>query len=67
MYVEVTNNEKPKKFAIHELTAEDLELLQGGLINYEQNGLPKSNEFSTQRESCVDMYKKIDQELLYSR
>lgn len=62
MYVENTNT----GFAIHDLNADQLELIQHGLILL-QKDLPKQTEFIKQHHECADMFLKMDVELVKSR
>lgn len=62
MHVEITNN----GFTIHDLTADQLELLEEGLIVL-QNTLPREKEFNNQRHNCADMFLTIDVELVNSK
>lgn len=67
MYVEIINNEQSKKFAIQDLTPEELEILQSGLIEVKQHSLQDPEVFKEQRHLCNEMFLKIDQELRKSR
>ena len=68
MYVEITKqDEKAPLFAINELTTDEMELLQQGLIELKSNRLKDPEEFREMRRSCVDMFRKIDTELINSR
>ena len=64
MYVEETT---PGKFAIQDLNADQLELLMNGLIEVKQNSLKDAETFKVERDSCVDMFQKMDQELMKSK
>lgn len=68
MYVEKTNNQHQKpRFEIKDLTTEEMELLQSGLIEVKQHSLQDAEIFKIQRESCNEMFLKIDLELRNSR
>jgi hypothetical protein len=70
MYVEiVSSNLPPQKslFSIQALTADELELLQNGLIELKKHSLQDHEAFKVQRDSCNDMFMKIDKELRLSR
>jgi hypothetical protein len=67
MYVEITDNGTFKKFAIQELTRNELELLQNGLIEVKQHSLQDAELFKDARNSCIDMFNKIDNELIKSK
>lgn len=70
MYVEIlTPDHSPQKarFAIQDLTTEEMELLQSGLIDLKQHSLQDAEAFKDQRVSCNEMFQKIDQELRNSR
>lgn len=64
MYVEETTT---GKFAIQDLSTDELELLQSGLIEVKQHSLQDPEVFKQQRASCIDMFLKIDAELIKSR
>lgn len=64
MYVEQTSS---GRFALQELTAEEMELLMNGLIEVKQHSLKDPEQFKTQRQSCNEMFLKIDLELRKSR
>lgn len=71
MYVEITN-ELPAcagkaMFAIHELTVNELELLQEGLVELKNNKLKDAETFKDDRRACVEMFNKIDAELVRSK
>lgn len=55
------------KFSLQDLTTEELELLQSGLIELKQRTLQDAEAFKTQRASCNEMFQKIDSELRKSR
>lgn len=71
MYVELTKKFEmvgnPELFAIQDLTVSDLELIPVALIDVKHHSLQDAEVFKTQRESCLEMYHKIDQELIKSR
>lgn len=62
MYVKITNN----GFTIHDLTTDQLELLEEGLILL-QNTLPREKEFNNQRHNCADMFIQMDVVLVNSK
>lgn len=64
MYVEETS---PGRFAIQDLDSDQMELLMSGLIEVKQHSLPDFKQFKKEREQCVDMFRKIDDELVKSR
>ena len=64
MYVEVTET---GRFAIQELTESQLELIQNGLIEVKQHSLQDAEQFKSERASCIEMFEKIDQELVNAR
>lgn len=71
MYVEITN-ELPAyagkaMFAIHELTVNELELLQEGLVELKNNKLKDAEAFKDDRRACVEMFNKIDAELVRAK
>ena len=63
MYVEITNNNFPKKFSLQDLSFAELEILQMGLIDTKHHSLHDTEVFKEQRSSCNEMFLKIDQEL----
>lgn len=67
MYVEITSNGGPSKFAIHDLSEMEMELLQNGLIEVKQQSLQDAEAFKNERAACNEMFQKIDQELRNSR
>lgn len=71
MYVEITKNFEtigsPERFAIQDLTANELELFQEGLIELKNNKLKDPEAFKDDRRSCVEMFQKIDSELVKSK
>lgn len=68
MYVEILDHSSGKaKFAIQDLTIDELELLQSGLIEVKQHSLQDAEVFKEQRSSCNEMFQKIDHELRNSR
>jgi len=62
MYVEKTNNTFPT-FAIQDLTFAELEIVQMALIDVKHHSLQDPEVFKEQRQSCNEMFLKIDQEL----
>ncbi len=64
MYVEETSN---GCFAIQDLTIGELELLQESLITYKQVKLQDPEVFKFERRSCIEIYDKIDAELIKSK
>ena len=70
MYVEIlttTNPSRKARFALQDLTTEELELLQSGLIEVKHGSLQDPEMFKEQRSSCDEMFLKIDHELRNSR
>lgn len=68
MYVEISDSTPGKsRFALQDLTSDELELLQSGLIEVKQHSLQDAEVFKVQRSSCNEMFQKIDQELRNSR
>jgi len=70
MYVEIiTTDHLPgkAKFSLQDLTTDQLELLQSGLIEVKKNSLQDPEVFKDQRHSCNEMFLKIDQQLRNSR
>lgn len=64
MYVEETNT---GRFAIQDLSIDELELLQTGLIDAKQHSLQDAEVFKSQRASCIEMFEKIDREIINAR
>jgi hypothetical protein len=64
MYIEQTST---GRFALQDLTEAQLELIQNGLIEVKHHSLQDAELFKTERASCVDMFQKIDNELVKSR
>jgi len=62
MQVERTQNE----FALTKLTQSELELLQMGLIHLKCQSL-KGEVFAPERQSCDEMFLRIDLELIASK
>jgi len=68
MYVEISTNDPLKpRFSIQDLTADELEVMQAGLIEAKHGSLQDPEVFKVQRASCEEMFKKIDLELRNSR
>lgn len=71
MYVEITkpykNPSNPIRFAFQDLTQAELELFQEALIDYKKNRLQDADAFREDRRSCVEMFQKIDAELIKSK
>lgn len=67
MYVEITSNEGPPQFAIHDLNEMEMELLQSGLVEIKRHSLQDAETFRDERTACNEMFNKIDQELRNSR
>lgn len=63
MSVEETS---PGIFAITDLTADQVELLQSGLIEVEKNSL-QADEFAADRASCFQMFRELDNALIQHR
>lgn len=53
-----------KLYSIEEITQEDLELLQGGLIELREKKLQDEQLFHKQRVECAIMFHLIDNVLL---
>ena len=64
MYVEQTSK---GLYAIQDITPDELELLRSGLIELKQHSLQDAEIFREQRTSCINMFQKIDLELVNSR
>ncbi|OFX52414.1 MAG: hypothetical protein A2066_21710 [Bacteroidetes bacterium GWB2_41_8] len=70
MYVEILTTDlhsRKARFAIQDLTSDELELLQSGLIEVKHSSLQDAEVFREQRASCDEMFQKIDKELRNSR
>ena len=63
MYVEITNNDFPKKFSLQDLSFAEMEIVQMALIDVKHHTLQDPEVFKEQRSSCNEMFLKIDQEL----
>lgn len=66
MYFETTS-ENPLKFAAHDLTEEDAEILANALIEIKTNRFADATKFDHLRTKCVEMYTHIDRELIAAR
>jgi hypothetical protein len=71
MYVEQTKDFEtignPAQFAIQDLTIEELELIQSSLVTFKEHSLQDAEVFKVPRKLAVDMFEKIDQELVNAR
>lgn len=71
MYAEITS--KPivpgasATFALHDLTDQEMELLQCGLVHLKHNKLIDAEVFKPERALCDKMFNRIDTELRKSR
>lgn len=66
MYFETTS-ENPLRFAAHDLTEEDAEILANALIEIKTKRFADYDEFAHERERCVDMHTKMNRELVVAR
>lgn len=64
MYVEQTQNDL---FALQDLTIEELELIQSSLVTLKEHSLQDAEAFREPRKMVVDMFQKIDLELVNAR
>lgn len=62
MYCEKTSD-KPERFAIHELSRKDMEMLNIGLTEARVNVFEDYETFADERAQTIEIYKKIDAEL----
>jgi len=68
MYVEQTEtNPGNERFSIQDLTLNEMELLMEGLLTLKTMKLVDPEAFKDDRRSCVEMFQKIEVELLKSR
>jgi hypothetical protein len=70
MYVEnVTPHPDPKqaRFALQDLTIDELELIQSSLVTLKDHSLKDAEAFKEPRKLVVAMFQKIDQELVSAR
>lgn len=70
MYVEIITENKDLgrvRFAVQDLSLCELELIQESLITYKQTKLQDAEVFKDDRRDCIEMYEKIDTELIRSR
>lgn len=67
MYIEITSKGNQPRFAMHELTEMEIELIQNGLIQVKQHSLQDAEAFKAERSACNDMFMKIDLELRNSK
>lgn len=63
MRVENTNT----GFTLSELTQSEMELIQMGLVHIKQQSLRDPEVFKRERESCDEMFLRIDLELISSK
>lgn len=64
MYAEQTQN---GLFALQDLNIEELELIQSALVAFKEHSLQDAEVFKVPRKLAVDMFEKIDLELVNAR
>ncbi|KKQ19251.1 MAG: hypothetical protein US34_C0024G0002 [Candidatus Nomurabacteria bacterium GW2011_GWC2_36_9] len=70
MYVEIVTpnpDSKQSRFALQDLTIEELEIIQSSLVTFKQHSLQDPEVFKIPRQLIVAMFQKIDQELVNAR
>lgn len=71
MYVEQTRKFETigntERFAIQDLTIDELELIQSSLVTLKDHSLQDAEVFKEPRKLVVDMFQKIDHELVNAR
>lgn len=66
MYFEITSK-KPLRFAAQDLNQEEAEMLANALIEIKTKRFNDASKFEHERKKCVDMYNKIDTELVNAK
>ncbi len=70
MYVEIVNpnpDQRQVRLALQDLTIDELELIQSSLVTLKEHSLQDAETFKEPRKMVVEMFQKIDQELVNAR